>query len=100
MGQNIGDFHTGFRVYHRRVLETVAYHNNSNDFVFDTEFLAQAVYHGFRIGDIPIPTRYFAEASSINFRRSLRYGLLTLAVMGKFLLQKMGLRRFPIFEKK
>jgi hypothetical protein len=77
LGQNIGDFHTGFRVYHRRVLETVAYHKNSNDFVFDTEFLAQAVYHGFRLGDIPIPTRYFAEASSINFGRSLEYGLLT-----------------------
>jgi glycosyltransferase involved in cell wall biosynthesis len=100
LGQNIGDFHTGFRVYHRRVLETVAWHKNSNDFVFDTEFLAQTVYHGFRIGDIPIPTRYFAEASSINFRRSLRYGLLTLAVMGKFLLQKTALFRFPIFEKK
>jgi glycosyltransferase involved in cell wall biosynthesis len=99
LGQNIGDFHTGFRVYHRRVLETVAYHKNSNDFVFDTEFLAQTVYHGFRIGDIPIPTRYFAEASSINFRRSLKYGLLTLAVMGKFLLQKIKLCRFPIFEK-
>jgi glycosyltransferase involved in cell wall biosynthesis len=99
LGQNIGDFHTGFRVYHRRVLETVAYHKNSNDFVFDTEFLAQTVYHGFRIGDIPIPTRYFAEASSINFSRSLKYGLLTLAVMGKFLLQKMKLCRFTIFEK-
>jgi glycosyltransferase involved in cell wall biosynthesis len=99
LGQNIGDFHTGFRVYHRRVLETIAYHKNSNDFVFDTEFLAQTVYHGFRIGDIPIPTRYFAEASSINFRRSLQYGLLTLAVMGKFLLQKIKLCRFPIFEK-
>jgi glycosyltransferase involved in cell wall biosynthesis len=100
LGQNIGDFHTGFRVYHRRVLETVAYHKNSNDFVFDTEFLAQTVYHGFRIGDIPIPTRYFAEASSINFSRSLKYGLLTLAVMGKFLLQKIKLSRFPIFDKK
>ncbi len=100
LGQNIGDFHTGFRVYHRKVLETVAWHNNSNDFVFDTEFLAQAVYHGFRIGDIPIPTRYFAEASSINFGRSLEYGLLTLSVMGKFLLQKTKLCRFPIFDEK
>ncbi len=100
LGQNVGDFHTGFRVYHRRVLETIAYHKNSNDFVFDTEFLAQAVFHGFRIGDIPIPTRYFAEASSINFHRSLKYGLLTLAVMGKFLLQKTKLARFAIFEKK
>lgn len=100
LGQNVGDFHTGFRVYHRKVLETIAYHKNSNDFVFDTEFLAQAVYHGFRIGDIPIPTRYFAEASSINFCRSMRYGLLTLSVMGQFLLQKMKLCRFAIFDPK
>ena len=100
MGQNIGDFHSGFRAYTRRVLETVDYHRNSDDFVFDTEFLAQVVYHGFRMGDIPIPTRYFEEASSINFGRSLKYGLLTLAVMGKFLLQKLGIGRFVIFQKK
>lgn len=100
MGQNIGDFHSGFRAYTRKVLETIDYHKNSDDFVFDTEFLAQSVYHNFRMGDIPIPTRYFDEASSINFRRSLQYGLLTLAVMGKFLLQKTGIGRFSIFQKK
>jgi glycosyltransferase involved in cell wall biosynthesis len=100
MGQNIGDFHSGFRAYTRRVLETVDYHQNSDDFVFDTEFLAQAVYHGFRLGDIPIPTRYFEEASSINFRRSLIYGLQTMAVMIKFMLQKIRLVSFEIFKKK
>lgn len=100
MGQNIGDFHSGFRAYTRQVLETVDYHKNSDDFVFDTEFLAQAVYHGFRMGDIPISTRYFEEASSINFNRSLKYGLLTLVVMGKFILQKLGLGYFSIFQKK
>lgn len=99
MGQNIGDFHSGFRAYTRRVLETIDYHQNSDDFVFDTEFLAQAVYHGFRMGDIPIPTRYFEEASSINFRRSLKYGLQTLAVMSKFMLQKMRIGSFKIFQK-
>jgi glycosyltransferase involved in cell wall biosynthesis len=98
MGQNLGDFHSGFRAYTRQVLETVNYHKNSDDFVFDTEFLAQAVYHGFRLGDIPIPTRYFDEASSINFRRSLKYGLQTLSVMGKFLLQKAHLGKYKIFE--
>ena len=98
MGQNLGDFHSGFRAYTRKVLETVDYHANSDDFVFDTEFLAQAVYRGFRLGDIPIPTRYFEEASSINFSRSLTYGLQTLAVMGKFLLQKMHLGSFEIFK--
>ena len=100
MGQNLGDFHSGFRAYTRAVLETVDFHKNSDDFVFDTEFLAQSVYHGFRLGDIPIPTRYFDEASSINFRRSLKYGLQTLAVMAKFLLQKMRLASFSIFVKK
>ena len=99
MGQNIGDFHSGFRAYTRRVLETIDYHANSDDFVFDTEFLAQTVYHGFRMGDIPIPTRYFDEASSINFRRSLKYGLQTLAVMGKFLLQRMRIGSFRIFKE-
>ena len=98
MGQNLGDFHSGFRAYTRQVLETVDYHKNSDDFVFDTEFLAQAVYHGFRLGDIPIPTRYFNEASSINFRRSLKYGLQTLGVMLKFLLHKVRLGSFQIFK--
>lgn len=100
MGQNVGDFHSGFRAYTRQVLETIDYHKNSDDFVFDTEFLAQTVYYGFRIGDIPIPTRYFQEASSINFSRSLKYGILTLAVMGKFLMQKLRIGRFSIFQKK
>lgn len=99
LGQNIGDFHTGFRAYRREVLETINYRHNSDDFVFDTEFLAQAVYHKFRIGDIPIPTRYFPEASSINLKRSIKYGLQTLLVMVKFILQKTGLFRFKIFGR-
>jgi glycosyltransferase involved in cell wall biosynthesis len=99
LGQNIGDFHSGFRVYTGNVLETVPYHKNSDDFVFDTEFLAQAVYFGFRIGDCPMPVRYFEEASSINFLRSLRYGGTTLTTMAKFLLQKWGFGRFSIFAK-
>jgi glycosyltransferase involved in cell wall biosynthesis len=98
LGQNLGDFHSGFRGYTRQVLETIPYHKNSNDFVFDTEFLAQAAFFGFRIGDVPIPTRYFAEASSINFYRSAVYGIETLLVMLKYLLQKTGLRRFAIFS--
>jgi glycosyltransferase involved in cell wall biosynthesis len=98
LGQNLGDFHSGYRAYAREVLETIDYHRNSDDFVFDTEFLAQAVHHGFRIGDIPIPTRYFEEASSINFRRSLKYGWQTVAVMGKFLLQRFHMKRFAIFQ--
>jgi len=98
-GQNLGDFHSGFRVYKRAVLETIRYRENSDNFIFDTEFLAQAVHTKFRIGDIPIPTRYFDEASSINFRNSLIYGLQTLGVMAKYLIQKTGLLRFRIFNR-
>ena len=97
LGQNLGDFHSGFRAYKREVLEKIDYHKNSDDFVFDTEFLAQSVYHNFRIGDIPIPTRYFPEASSINLKRSLEYGILTLGVMIKFILQKTGFSTYEIF---
>jgi glycosyltransferase involved in cell wall biosynthesis len=98
LGQNLGDFHTGFRAYTREVLERIPYRQNSDNFVFDTEFLTQAVYFGYRVGDVPIPTRYFSEASSINFWRSTVYGLSTLNVMNKYLLQRSGLGRFRIFE--
>lgn len=98
LGQNLGDMHSGFRVYKRKVLETINYNKNSNDFIFDTEFIAQAVYHRFRIGDIPILTRYFPEASSINFVRSLKYGIQTLWVMVKYILQKIGIIHFKLFE--
>ncbi len=99
LGQNAGDLHTGFRAYAREVLETINYHSNSDDFVFDSEFLAQSVFHGFRIGDVPIPTRYFDEASSINFRRSTKYGLQTVQVMLKYKLAQMGLLNSALFKK-
>ena len=98
LGQNLGDFHSGFRAYTREVLERIPYHHNSNDFVFDTEFLAQAVYCGFRIGDVPIPTRYFEEASSIGFVRSVKYGFQTLLVMAKYLIQRTGFFSFKVFD--
>jgi glycosyltransferase involved in cell wall biosynthesis len=98
LGQNLGDFHSGFRAYTREVLEKIPYKNNSDDFVFDTEFLAQAVHFGFRIGDVPVPCRYFSEASSINLVRSTKYGLQTVAVCLKFLLQRMHMGRFRIFR--
>jgi len=92
LGQNVGDFHTGLRAYTVDVLKTAPWERNSDDFVFDTQFLVQAVHFGFRVGDVPVPCRYFEEASSINFTRSARYGLLTLATMGAFLAAKVGLR--------
>jgi glycosyltransferase involved in cell wall biosynthesis len=96
-GQNLADFHSGFRVYRRDVIEQVDYHKNSDDFIFDTEFLAQSVMKGFRLGDVPVPTRYFEEASSINFKRSLKYGIGCLVVVAKFLLHKAKFAKIKIF---
>lgn len=97
-GQNLGDFHSGFRVYRKGVFEKVSFEQNSDGYVFDSEFIAQAVYHGFRIGDIPIPTRYFDEASSINFFKSLQYGIKTIGVVIKFILEKSGFFHFRLFK--
>jgi glycosyltransferase involved in cell wall biosynthesis len=80
-GLRMSEYHTGFRAYSRRVLEAIDYHANSDDFVFDQELVGQVVRSGFRIGEIPVPTRYFAEASSVNFRRSVVYGLATLRTL-------------------
>jgi glycosyltransferase involved in cell wall biosynthesis len=93
LGQNLGDFHSGFRVYRRKVLETVPFDCNSDDFVFDTQFLAQSVHFGFRLGDIPVPVRYFEEASSINFRRSTIYGIRTVTTMMGYWLNRLGWKK-------
>ena len=100
LGQNLGDCHSGFRVYRRAVLETIPFERNSDDFVFDTQFLVQAVHFGFRLGDVPVPVRYFAEASQINFRRSTKYGLQTVATVGKYWLSRSRLWRSRLFEAK
>ena len=98
-GQNLGDFHSGFRVFRAEVLERINYHRNSNDFVFDTQILAQAAYFDFRLGDVPIPARYFPEASSIGLYNSIKYGLGTLGVVIKYLLQRFRFYRFKLFEE-
>lgn len=97
LGQNLGDFHSGFRAYSRRVLETIPWEQNSDDFVFDSQFLAQCVHFGFKIGDIPVPVRYFDEASSIPFRRCVTYGCGTLAVLAEFYAHRLKLRRSARF---
>jgi glycosyltransferase involved in cell wall biosynthesis len=97
LGQNLGEFHTGMRGYRREVLETVPWERNSDDFVFDSQFLVQAVHFGFKIGDIPVPVRYMREASSIGFGRSVRYGLGTLATLAEWTLHRTGLARSPRF---
>ena len=83
LGVKVSEYHTGFRAFSRAVLETLPLEENSDDFVFDNEMLVQAVAFGFRIGEISCPTKYFAEASSINFRRSVRYGLGVLGDRGE-----------------
>lgn len=98
LGQRLSEMHTGFRAYSRRLLETIPFLLNSDDFVFDTEVLAQASAFGFPIGEVAVPTRYFAEASSVNFRRSTEYGLSTLAVMWRYVLHRAGLHRYRQFQ--
>jgi len=99
LGQNLGDFHSGFRVYRRAVLERIPFERNSDDFLFDSQLLIQAVRFGFRLGDIPVPVRYFAEASSINFRRSLQYGLGTLGLLGQYCLDRLGVWQSELFKE-
>ena len=88
-GYNLSEWHTGMRAYKREVLENIDFLKNSDDFLFDSQILFQIIEKGYRIGEIPVPVRYFPEASSINFKRSLKYGLGTLAVATKFLAKKI-----------
>ena len=88
LGLNLGEYHTGFRAYRSEVLKNIPFKNFSNDFVFDQELLISSVYSGFRIGEISIPVRYFPEASSIGFKRSIYYGLGTLLALLKYILSK------------
>jgi len=95
----LSEYHTGFRAFTREVLETLPLDENSDDFVFDSEMLVQAVYFGFRIGELSCPTRYFKEASSINFKRSVKYGFGVLASVLKYKINKSGIKEFKIFSR-
>ncbi|HLK32908.1 MAG TPA: glycosyltransferase family 2 protein [Terriglobales bacterium] len=98
LGAKLSEYHTGYRAFSRRVLSELPLLENSDDFVFDNQMLAQCVYFGFRIGEVSCPTKYFPEASSINFRRSVKYGFGVLATSLQFGLQKAGLGRFHVFS--
>jgi glycosyltransferase involved in cell wall biosynthesis len=98
LGAKLSEYHTGYRAFSRKVLETLPLLENSDDFVFDNEMLTQCVFFGFRIGEVSCPTKYFAEASSINFRRSVRYGVGVLGTTLKYILQRCGLAHFKIFN--
>lgn len=97
-GQKLSEYHTGYRAFSRQVLEAIPYQSNSDDFVFDNQMLSQIIYAGFPIAEVTCPTKYFKEASSINFRRSTIYGLGVIGTSLKHRLQKWGLGKFAIYE--
>jgi glycosyltransferase involved in cell wall biosynthesis len=97
-GAKLSEYHSGFRAFSSKVLRTLPLLENSDDFVFDNEMLAQCVYFGFRLGEISCPTKYFEEASSINFRRSVKYGFGVLGTTMKLTLQRLGLTSFRLFS--
>jgi glycosyltransferase involved in cell wall biosynthesis len=100
LGIKLSEYHTGYRAFSRKVLLELPLLENSDDFVFDNQVLAQCVNFGFRIGEVSCPTKYFKEASSINFRRSVTYGLGVVGTTLRFALQKWGLAKFRIFSEK
>ncbi|MEJ2697433.1 MAG: glycosyltransferase family 2 protein [Candidatus Sulfobium sp.] len=98
LGAKLSEYHTGFRAFTREVLETLPLEENSDDFIFDNEMLVQAVFFGFRIGELSCPTKYFAEASSISFRKSVKYGVGIIVTMLKYVLSGWKVKKFPIFS--
>jgi len=100
MRQKLSEYHTGYRAFSREVLGAINYMVNSNDFVFDNQMLSQILYAGFQIAEITCPTKYFEEASSINFQRSLRYGLGVLNVSAGYALQKMGFVKLSMYSSR
>ena len=99
IGSKLSEFHTGFRAFSREVLEHLPLGENSDDFLFDNEMLAQIIFFGYRVGEVSCPTRYFPEASSINFPRSVKYGLGVLWTSLKFVLEKLGVAEFRTFSR-
>jgi glycosyltransferase involved in cell wall biosynthesis len=100
MGAKLSEYHTGYRAFTRNVLEKIPLEGNSNDFVFDNQMLSQILYAGFRVGEITCPAKYFPEASSINFSRSLRYGIGCLVTAVRYRLNKWHLWKYEMFQPK
>ncbi|MEI7983455.1 MAG: glycosyltransferase family 2 protein [Bacteroidota bacterium] len=98
MNQKLSEYHTGYRAYSRKVLESISFKNNSNDFVFDNEMVAQIFMKGFEIAEITCPTYYAKDSSSISFTRSIKYGMGVIGVTFKYLLCRSGIYRSPIFR--
>lgn len=100
MNQKLSEYHSGYRAYSKEVLEQINYNSNSDDFVFDNQILAQFIYRGYTVAEISCPTMYFEEASSINFRRSVIYGLGVLLTTIKYFIDKGGIYHFSLFRDK
>lgn len=98
MNQKLSEYHTGYRAYSRAVLEQIDFNKNSNDFIFDNQFIAQIFHKGFEIAEITCPTKYFEDASSINFSRSLKYGLGVIKISIQYFLSKIGIHKATIFK--
>ena len=98
MSQKLSEYHTGYRAFSRQVIEALPLENNNDDFVFDNEMMGQIAYAGYNIGEVSCPTKYFPEASSINFKRSVKYGMGVLGVALSYRLQVMGLGNYQIFK--
>ena len=98
MSQKLSEYHTGYRSFSKEVLETLPLHQNDDDFVFDNEMLGQIAYAGFNMGEVSCPTKYFKEASSINFKRSVKYGMGVLRVSLTYRIQAWGLAKIHIFQ--
>ena len=94
----LSEYHTGYRAFSKEVLESINYNGNSDDFIFDNQMLSQIIYKGFDIGEVTCPTKYFEEASSINFTRSSKYGLGVLAVSVKHFFSKLGIFKSKIYK--
>ena len=99
MGQKLSEYHTGFRMFSAEVMRDINFNSNSDDFIFDNQMLAQIFYAGYEIAEITCPTKYFEEASSINFKRSSKYGLGVLGVSWKYFFNKIGLMKSEMFQK-
>ncbi len=99
MNQKLSEYHTGYRAFSGNVLSTINYNANSDDFVFDNQMISQVFYAGYEIAEITCPTKYFKEASSINLRRSIKYGIGVIGVSFKYLFQKSRLAKFELYEQ-
>lgn len=100
LGHKLSEYHTGYRAFSKEILQKIPLAHNSDDFVFDNQMLAQIVWFGYRIGEVSCPTKYFNDASSINFRRSVIYGLGVLKTAAQFRMSKMKVTDFPRFPRR